>query len=91
MNSSGPPPSGVTKGDKDKEKGEDGDKAKERNKLIKKCQRQCAFYVLWAGTQIAAALLCVLVLCWAIFQALRLINALGVSDTPPGLVHYLPP
>jgi hypothetical protein len=79
------------KSEKEKEKGEDGDAAKERNKLIKKCQRQFGFYVLSVGTQIVAALLCVLLLCWVIFQALRLINALGVSDVPPGLIYYTPP
>ena len=90
MNNSGPPLSGVTKADKDKEKGEDGDASKERNRLIKKCQRQCVFYVIQVTTQIVAAVLCVALLCWGIFQSLRSVNFLGVSDTPPGLVHYTP-
>ena len=91
MNNSGPPLSGVTKAEKDKEKGEDGDAAKEKNRLIKKCQRQCAFYVIQVTTQIVAAVLCVALLCWCIFQSLRSVNFLGVSDVPPGLVHYSPP
>jgi len=82
--------SGVTKAEKEKENGKNKDK-KDKDQLCKKCGRQFAFFLVSFCVQFFAAVLCVTLLAWAIFQSLTTINALGVSDTPPGLIHYAPP
>ena len=59
-------------------------------KRAKKAQRYLAYFALKWTLQVFCALVVLSAVLWAIIQALRIFNVLGISQEPPGLTFFVP-
>ena len=59
-------------------------------KRAKKAQRYAFYFALKWTLQVLCALSVLCAVLWAIIQALRVFNVLGISQEPPGLTYFVP-